>query len=107
MRVGDYAEHFTTERGRRAVKDLMALAPQTARVERAGVELEVPISQVRVGEIVVVRPGETIPVDGEVVAGQATINQAAITGEAMPIEASPGATVFAATQATLGSLRVR
>ena len=107
MRVGDYAEHFTTERGRRAVKDLMALAPQTARVERAGSDVEVPIAEVRVGEIVIVRPGETIPVDGEVVAGQATINQASITGESMPVEASPGTTVFAATQATLGSLRVR
>src|SRR3954469_1550082 len=107
MRVGDYAEHFTAERGRRAVRDLMALAPQTARVERDAVELEVPVALVRVGEIVVVRPGETIPVDGEVVAGQATINQAAITGEAMPIEAGPGTSVFAATQATLGSLRVR
>jgi P-type Cu+ transporter len=107
MRVGDFAEHFTTERGRRAIKDLMALAPQTARVERGGAEIEVPIAKVQVGEIVLVRPGETIPVDGEVVSGQATINQAAITGEAMPIEAGPGTSVFAATQATLGSLRVR
>ncbi len=107
MRVGDYAERFTTERGRRAVKDLMALAPQTARVERDGAEVELPIAEVRVGEIVVVRPGETIPVDGEVVAGQATVNQAAITGEAMPVEAGPGTAVYAATQATLGSLRVR
>ncbi len=107
MRVGDFAEHFTTERGRRAVKDLMALAPQTARVEREGQEHEIPIVQVRVGEFVVVRPGETIPVDGEVVGGQATVNQAAITGESMPVEAGVGVQVFAATQATLGSLRVR
>ena len=107
MRVGDYAEHFTTERGRRAVKDLMALAPQTARVERDGSEVEVPVAQVQVGNVVVVRPGETIPVDGEVLAGQATVNQAAITGESMPIEALPGTIVFAATQATLGSLRIR
>jgi P-type Cu+ transporter len=107
MRVGDFAEHFTTERGRRAVRDLMALAPQTARVERDGVEVEVPIAHVRVGETVVVRPGETIPVDGEVVAGHATVNQATITGEAMPIEAGPGTAVLAATQATLGSLRIR
>ena len=106
MRVGDFAEHFTTERGRRAVKDLMALAPQTARVERDGQEQEFPISEVGIGETVIVRPGETIPVDGEVVAGQATINQAAITGESMPVEAGPGSQVFAATQATLGSLRV-
>jgi P-type Cu+ transporter len=107
MRVGDFAEHFTTERGRRAVKDLMALAPQTARVERDGREEEIPVGQVHPGDVVVVRPGEAIPVDGEVVAGQATVNQAAITGESMPVEAGVGTTVFAATQASLGSLRVR
>lgn len=107
MRVGDYAEGFTTERSRRALKDLTALAPQTARVERDGAELDVPIGDVAVGETVVVRPGELIPTDGEVVAGQATVNQAAITGESMPVEAGPGAHVFAATVATLGGLRVR
>jgi Cu+-exporting ATPase len=107
MRVGDYAEGFTTERSRRALRDLTALAPQTARVERDGVELDVPIADVRVGETVVVRPGDLIPTDGEVVAGQATVDQAAITGESMPVEVAPGARVFAATIARLGSLRVR
>ena len=107
MRVGDYAEHFTTERARRAVKDLTALAPQQARVERNGEEVELPASQVQVGEIVVVRPGEKIPVDGEVVSGQATVDQATLTGEAMPVEAGPGVKVFAATLVKLGSLRVK
>jgi Cd2+/Zn2+-exporting ATPase/Cu+-exporting ATPase len=107
MRVGDYAENFTAERARRAVKDLTAMAPQTARVERDGEEREVPIGEVRPGETVIVRPGEKIPVDGEVIGGQATIDQAAITGEAMPVEAGPGARVFAATLARLGSLRIR
>ena len=81
MRVGDYAEHFTTERARRAVKDLTALAPQTARLDQDGVEREVPIDQVRPGDVIVVRPGEKIPVDGEVIDGRATVNQATITGE--------------------------
>jgi Cd2+/Zn2+-exporting ATPase/Cu+-exporting ATPase len=107
MRVGDYAERFTTERARRSLRDLTALAPRTARVERDGAEAIVGIEQVRVGDVVVVRPGDTIPVDGEVVAGQATVNQAAITGESMPIEAEAGTRVFAATTAQLGSLRVR
>ena len=84
MRVGDYAERFTTERARRAVKDLDALAPQIARVERDGEEREIPLAEVRPGDIVIVRPGESIPVDGEVVAGHATVDQATITGEAMP-----------------------
>lgn len=107
MRVGDYAEHFTTERARRAVKNLTAMAPQMARVERNDAEQEVPIEEVRVGETLIVRPGEKIPVDGEVIAGQATVDQATITGEAMPVEVGPGSHVFAATMAKLGSLRLR
>ena len=107
MRVGDYAERFTTERARRAVKDLTTMAPQTARVERDGTEVEVPLAQVEVGETVIVRPGERIPVDGEVTGGQATVDQAAITGESMPAEVAPGSRVFAATIASLGGLRVR
>ncbi len=107
MRIGDYVENFTTESARRAVKELTSLAPQTARVEREGVEVEVPVSEVRAGEAVIVRPGERIPVDGEVISGQATIDQSAITGESMPVEAASGAHVFAATIAKLGSLRIR
>ncbi|MEX2535615.1 MAG: cation-translocating P-type ATPase [Trueperaceae bacterium] len=107
MRVGDYAESFTTERARRSLRDLTALVPRTARIERNGGEVKLAVEQVRVGDIVVIRPGEAIPVDGEVVGGSATVNQAAITGESMPVEASPGTRVFAATIAQLGSLRVR
>src|SRR5712692_6745444 len=107
MRIGDYAEHFTTERSRRAVKRLTALAPQTARVERNGGEQVVPIEEVQVGETVIVRPGESIPVDGDVTSGQATVNQAAITGESLPVEVGAGNHVFAATLAQLGSIRVR
>jgi P-type Cu+ transporter len=106
MRVGDYVENFTTIRARHAVRGLTSLAPQTAHVERAGELVEVPIADVRVGDIVVVRPGEKIPVDGMVLSGQATLDQAAITGESMPVEAGPGARVFAASLARLGSLRI-
>jgi P-type Cu+ transporter len=107
MRMGEYAENLTTEGARRAVKDLTALAPQTARVERNGVEEEIPIGAVAVDDVVTVRPGEKIPVDGEVLDGQATVNQAAITGESIPLEVGPGAHVFAATLAQLGHLRIR
>ena len=107
MRVGEYVENFTTESARRAVKELTAIAPQTARVERDGTEQQVPIAQVQVGEIVIVRPGEKIPVDGQVMDGQATVDQATITGESMPIEVARGSHVFAATMAQLGSLRVQ
>lgn len=107
MRLADYIEHFTATRARTAVRELTEMAPQTARVERDGREIELPLAAVRVGDIVVVRPGEQIPVDGEVIAGQATINQAAITGESMPVEAGPGRRVFAASFAQLGHLRIR
>lgn len=107
MRVGDYVETLTTERARRAVKDLTAMAPQTARVERAGREVEVPIDEVGIGETVIVRPGEKIPADGEVLEGQATVEQAPITGESMPVEVGVGSKVYAATMARLGHLRVR
>jgi Cd2+/Zn2+-exporting ATPase/Cu+-exporting ATPase len=107
MHVGDYVERFTAEGARRAVKDLTAMAPQTARVERDGSEIEMPIAEVQAGETVLVRPGERIPVDGVVIAGQATVDQAAITGESMPVEVTTGAQVLAATIALLGSLRVR
>lgn len=107
MRVGDYVENFTTESARRAVKELSTLAPQTARVEQMGLEIDLPISQVKAGDIVVVRPGEKIPVDGEVVSGQAAIDQAAITGESMPADAASGSQVFAATILKFGSLRIQ
>lgn len=107
MRVGDYIEKFTTENARRAVKELTAATPQKARVERDGTEIEVPVEQVHADETVIVRPGEKIPVDGEVVDGHATLDQSAITGESMPVEVSNGSHVFAATIAQLGSLRVR
>lgn len=107
MRTGEYAERFTTERARRAVKDLTALAPKTARIERDGGEHDIPIASVQVGDVVVVRPGEAIPVDGIVVSGRATINQATITGESMPIEVGANSTVFAATLAAVGSLRIQ
>lgn len=107
MRLAEYVENFTSARARHAVRELISFAPQMARVVRKGQELEVPATEVAVGEIVVVRPGEKIPVDGEVIAGQATVNQAAITGESMPVEAGPGARVYAATLAQLGALHIR
>jgi len=107
MWVGDYVEQFTAERARRAVKDLTEMSPRIARLERHGDEVEVPIGQVEVGETVILRPGEKIPVDGEVLSGNATIDQATITGESMPVEAGPGSTVYAATLVRLGALRIR
>lgn len=107
MHMGNFAESFTTERSRRAVKSLTSLTPKTARVERETQEVDVPIDLVQPGDTVIVWPGEAIPVDGLVLAGHATVNQAAITGESMPVEVSEGTRVFAATIATLGGLRIQ
>ncbi|TVR56650.1 MAG: cadmium-translocating P-type ATPase [Spirochaetaceae bacterium] len=106
MRVGEYTESFTADRARHAVKDLTARAPTSARIERDAGEIELPIDEVVPGDVVIVRPGERIPVDGKVISGNATIDQAAITGESMPVEVSAGSEVFAATIAGLGAIRV-
>lgn len=107
MRIGDYVENFTTESARGAVRELTSLAPQTARVEREGTEREILVSELKLNEIVIVRPGEKIPVDGEVIGGQASVDQSAITGESMPVDAASGTHVYAASIAKLGSLRIR
>ncbi len=107
MRIGDYVERFTAERARQAVKSLTALAPQTARLVMDGEEKVVPLSEVPVGAIVLVRPGEMIPVDGMVQRGEASVDQATITGESLPVEVGPGSRVYATTLASLGSLQVK
>ncbi len=107
MRIGDAVEQWTAQGARRALRDLQKLTPQTARVRRDGEDIEVPIGELKSGEIVVVKPGERIPVDGEIVKGQATIDQSAITGESMPVEVESGLSVYAASLLRLGSLQVK
>ncbi len=107
MHIGGYTERLTAEGARRAVKDLTAMAPQIARVERVGEEKEIPIAEVEINDVVIVRPGETIPVDGEVVAGHAAVDQSSVTGESMPVEADVGSQVRGATILKQGTLKVR
>ncbi len=97
MRCADFLEGFTTARSRQAIRELLTLAPERARVERDGHEVEVAPEEVRRGEVVLVKPGERIPVDGRVTAGHGTVNQAPITGESIPVEKAPGDGVSAAT----------
>ncbi len=106
MYIGNYVESFTADRSRKAIKSLTVLIPETARVERDGVEINTPIAQVVVGDIVVVRPGEKLSVDGKVISGSATVDQAALTGESMPAEVGPGNHVYAATLLIAGSVRL-
>ncbi len=90
-----------------AIKKLMGLQPKTARVIRNGQELDLPIEQVQVGDLIVVRPGERIPVDGQVVAGSSAVDESMLTGEAMPVKKSAGDTVIGATMNKTGSFQFK
>jgi Cd2+/Zn2+-exporting ATPase len=90
-------EEFTLDRAHNAINALMELSPEEARIKVDGVETTVPIESVVVGVTVVVRPGERVPVDGEVIVGRTTIDQSAITGESVPIAKTIGDVVFAGT----------
>ncbi len=90
-----------------AIKKLMGLAAKTARVVRGGVETDIPVEQVLVGDIVVVRPGEKIPVDGVVVDGNSSVDESMLTGESIPVEKHEGDTVIGATINKLGALRFK
>jgi Cd2+/Zn2+-exporting ATPase/Cu+-exporting ATPase len=104
--VAHYLEDLTTGRSRRAISELVALMPRTAQVKRSSGEEEMPIEAVQVGDVVVVRPGERIPIDGTVLVGHATVNQAPITGESLPVEKEQGDEVFAATVNEVGYLEI-
>ncbi len=90
-----------------AIKKLMGLAARTARVVRGGSELDIPAEEVVVGDVVVVRPGEKVPVDGVVTEGSSAVDESMITGESIPVEKNEGDTVIGATLNKLGSFRFR
>ena len=107
MAVVGALESYTLDRTRRAIRDLLHLTPPTATVRRGDTEVVVPVADLQVGDLVVLRPGERIPVDGVVTAGAGTVNQAPITGESMPVEKLKGSEVFAGTLNETGRLEVR
>jgi heavy metal translocating P-type ATPase len=100
-------EGLTVGRGRRAIQDMLDFLPQVASVLRNGQIVEVPTQTILPGEIVVIRPGSRIPVDGQVVSGHSFVEEAAITGEPMPSEKAAGKEVYAGTINQAGSLQVR
>jgi len=105
--VAEAIEDLTVSRGRRAIKDLVDLLPRRVRIRRDGGEREVDLFSVHAGDLVLVRPGERIAVDGVVEAGHSFADQAAITGESLPVEKVKGATVYAGTINQSGALEVR
>jgi Cu2+-exporting ATPase len=95
--VGKLLEAISKGRTTDALKSLMRLAPKTAIVLKDGIETEIPIEQLKPGDRFIVRPGSSIPVDGTVVEGSSAVNEAALTGESIPVDKKPGDTVSAAT----------
>ncbi len=100
-------ERFALHRTRRAIEDLLDLSPTEATVRRAGGEERIPTSDLRIGDVVVVRPGERIPADGVVVFGQSSIDQSPVTGESIPVDKECGDTVFAGTLNQQGAIEIR
>jgi len=105
--VAQLLERYSMDRTRNAIRSLMELSPPKALVKRAGKEIEFDVNSVKIGEIIVIKPGEKIPLDGKVIKGSSYINQAPITGESMPVEKKKGDTVFAGTINQNGFLEVK
>ena len=105
--LGKLLETRAKGRAGAAVEELMDLSPKTARVVRGGVECDVPMEQVVAGDVVVVRPGERVPVDGVVIGGASSVDESMITGEPMPVEKGKGDEVTGGTLNTTGGLQVR
>ena len=107
MAVAGALETYTLDKTRRSIRNLLDLAPKMATIRRDNEEVIIPVNEVQVGDIAVVRPGGRIPVDGIVIAGQSCVNQAPITGESMPVEKFKGAEVFGGTLNETGRLEIK
>ncbi len=103
--IGKYIEVVAKGRTSAAIKSLMALRPKTARVIREGAELDLPVDQIQIGEVILVRPGERIATDGIVIAGDSAVDESMITGESLPRDKVIGSTVIGATVNKQGALR--
>ncbi|WP_297026403.1 heavy metal translocating P-type ATPase [uncultured Dialister sp.] len=105
--VGKLLESISKGRTTDALKSLMKIAPKTARVEREGKEILIPVEEVARGDIFLVKPGESVPVDGEIMEGETAVDESALTGESVPVDKKPGDRVSAATMNTNGFIRAR
>jgi Cu+-exporting ATPase len=105
--MGRYFEARAKGQTSAAIKKLMGLAPRTARVLRGDTEIDLPVEQVQPGDILRVRPGDKVPVDGVVIEGQSSIDEAMLTGESLPVEKEPGDKVIGATLNKSGSFTMR
>jgi len=107
MLAGEFLEEVTLQRTRNAVRELVRLAPDVAWTERGGTWVQVPLREVAPGDHVLVRSGDRVPVDGTIISGEVSLSEATITGEAMPVDKTAGAHVFAGTTSQSGAIVVR
>lgn len=105
--ISEAAEGFTEEKTRSAIRALMDLAPKVALVRRDGRDVEVPVDELALDDIFLVRPGQAVPTDGVVLTGTSSVNQAPVTGESAPVEKVPGDRVFAGSINSEGALEVK
>lgn len=105
--ISEAAEGYTEEKTRSAIKALLDLTPKQALVRREGHQVEIMVEELVVGEVFIVRPGESVATDGEVLAGSSSVNQAPVTGESVPVEKNPGDKVFAGSINGEGALEIR
>jgi len=105
--LGQLLEHQARGKTSEAIRKLMGLQAKTARVVREGKEVDIPLEAVNVGDIIIVRPGEKIPVDGELIEGGSTIDESMVTGESVPVEKQPGDDIIGATINKTGSFKFR
>jgi len=100
-------ESYAMDKNRQSIGDLLDLAPRTATVRRGQEEIVIPVEDIQVGTVIIVKPGERVPVDGLVVAGASSVNQAPITGESMPVEKFQGSELFSGTLNLTGRVEAR
>jgi Cd2+/Zn2+-exporting ATPase len=104
--LGNTLQAYTMDKTRQSIRALMELSPSDALVRRNNVEQRLSVDEIEIGDIIIVKPGERIPMDGDVIDGESSVNQATITGESMPVEKLPGDFVYAGTLNEHGSLEI-
>src|SRR3990172_11466281 len=106
MLLGEFLEHLTVGKARKAIASLIQLSPKTAWVRRGNEEIQIPIEKVKANDVVIVKPGERIPVDGKIISGCGSINQSMLTGESIPVDKETGDRVYCGTINEAGSCEI-
>jgi heavy metal translocating P-type ATPase len=107
MMIGEILEDTTVRKARESVKKLIQLTPQVARIKTPGGEREISTNELKIGDILLIKPGESVPVDGVIIKGHTTINQSIITGESMPVDKKQGDEVFIGTLNQFGAIEIK